>query len=241
VRLALPEMEPPTAQPIFTLLLASTRWAVHSFFDGLRARGLPTLVVVPIDTVDISDLLEEATVAVVDVAPDVTAALSLCRDLRRRRPSLPIVALLCCPGAVSPRQLHELLREGTSLLDLQASAHEAVRALRDIAGGSSVLHLHLHRGQRELVRDVLAGRAATAQTRVAVLELVARGFRDHEIGAKLHLSPHTVKHHVDALRAEIGARNRIELAAWAGRNGFYSADGATEPTVPVQLAPVPKA
>ena len=64
---------------------------------------------------------------------------------------------------------------------------------------------------------------------------------DHEIGASLHLSPHTVKHHVDTLRAEVGARNRIELAAWAGKNGFYELPEPAKHTVPVTLAPVPEA
>ena len=50
---------------------------------------------------------------------------------------------------------------------------------------------------------------------------MAAGLPDHEIGRRLHLSPHTVKHHIEQLRGELGARNRIELAAWAGRHGFY--------------------
>jgi DNA-binding NarL/FixJ family response regulator len=54
-----------------------------------------------------------------------------------------------------------------------------------------------------------------------LLELVAYGRSDREIGALLHLSPHTVKHRIERLRDALGARNRIELAAWAGRHGFY--------------------
>jgi len=142
---------------------------------------------------------------------------------------------------VNPRQLHELLREGTNLIDLQASPEEVVRSLRSLARGSSVLHLHLRPGQRALVKDVLSGRMTTTETRTQILQLLSRGLPDHEIGARMHLSPHTVKHHVDALRAEVGARNRIELAAWAGGNGFYDLDGAPERAVPVELRPVSKA
>jgi DNA-binding NarL/FixJ family response regulator len=35
-----------------------------------------------------------------------------------------------------------------------------------------------------------------------------------------------VKHHVDQLRRDVGVRNRTELAAWAGRNGFYVGEPA---------------
>ncbi len=62
---------------------------------------------------------------------------------------------------------------------------------------------------------------ARAARREALLELVARGFTDSEIGRTLHLSPHTVKHQLESRAPPSGARNRTELAAWAGRHGFY--------------------
>src|SRR5438552_856135 len=88
----------------------------------------------------------------------------------------------------------------------------------------------------EVVRPDLAGGDLEGADVVAVdvaLELVARGLSDREIGAVLHLSPHTIKHHVEHLRAEVGARNRTELAAWAGRHGFYRPEA--DDLVPVQL------
>jgi len=233
-------MEPPSIQPPFTLLLASTRWAVRAFFSGLREHGLPEIVVEPIpeaiDELD-SDVLAGATAAAIDLAPNPSGGISLCRALRVRQPSLPIVSLLCCPEAVNPWHLRELLHDGASVLDLQATPDEAVRALESIARGSSVLHLHLRRGQRALLRDILSGRETTIATKIGVLELVSLGLPDHQIGARLHLSPHTVKHHIEALRDEVGARNRIELAAWAGQNGFYAPDSAhMHDSVPLQVA-----
>jgi hypothetical protein len=44
-----------------------------------------------------------------------------------------------------------------------------------------------------------------------------------------------VKHHLDRLRSLHGLRNRIELAAWAGRHGFYSPEGRGVESVPVQV------
>jgi DNA-binding NarL/FixJ family response regulator len=237
-------MEPPSNPPSFTLLLASTRWGVHAFFAGLRAHGLPEIAVEPIpDPLDdlSDDALAGAAAAAIDLAPNPLAGIETCRSLRERRPTLPIVALLCCPEAVNPWHLRELVRDGASVLDLQATPEEAVRALESMARGSSVLHLHLRRGQRALLRDILSGREATTATKIRVLELVSFGLPDHEIGARLHLSPHTVKHHIEALRDEIGARNRIELAAWAGQNGFYEPGSADAPdSVPVKVARSPQ-
>jgi DNA-binding NarL/FixJ family response regulator len=39
---------------------------------------------------------------------------------------------------------------------------------------------------------------------------------DHEIGGEMFLSHHTVKHRIERLRHRANARNRIQLAAWAG-------------------------
>ncbi|MBI2938956.1 MAG: helix-turn-helix transcriptional regulator, partial [Chloroflexi bacterium] len=64
-------------------------------------------------------------------------------------------------------------------------------------------------------------RLPTTEADVRLLELVARGLSDEEIGPKLGLSPHTVKRHLEGLRQAVNARNRTELAAWAGQYGCY--------------------
>ncbi|MCF6379773.1 response regulator transcription factor [Nocardioides KLBMP 9356] len=48
-----------------------------------------------------------------------------------------------------------------------------------------------------------------------VLVLLARGRTNHEIAAELHISLSTVKTHIGALMAKLGARNRVEVAMWA--------------------------
>ena len=70
---------------------------------------------------------------------------------------------------------------------------------------------------------VFAGRPERRELQLQLLELVALGLPDHEIGRRLHLSPHTVKHQIEDLRTALRVRNRTELAAWAGKNGFYAA------------------
>lgn len=52
-----------------------------------------------------------------------------------------------------------------------------------------------------------------------VLQRVARGATNAEIGEGLYLSLSTVKTHVAALMDKLGARNRVELAVWAWESG----------------------
>ena len=55
-----------------------------------------------------------------------------------------------------------------------------------------------------------------------VVRAAARGLTNTEIGAELYLSLSTVKTHLAAIQAKVGARNRVEVAAWAWRTGMMS-------------------
>ncbi|HEV7646621.1 MAG TPA: response regulator transcription factor [Actinophytocola sp.] len=57
---------------------------------------------------------------------------------------------------------------------------------------------------------------------VDVVKAAARGLTNTEIGAELYLSLSTVKTHLAAVQAKIGARNRVEVAAWAWRTGLMN-------------------
>ncbi len=48
-----------------------------------------------------------------------------------------------------------------------------------------------------------------------VLATVARGLGNTEIAEELHISLSTVKTHIGAIMAKVGARNRVEVAIWA--------------------------
>ena len=52
---------------------------------------------------------------------------------------------------------------------------------------------------------------------------LARGRTNAEIGAELHISLSTVKTHLASLQAKLGARNRVECAAWAWQTGRVDA------------------
>jgi DNA-binding NarL/FixJ family response regulator len=204
---------------LFRLLLASSRWSVHAYFAGLGACGLPGLVVAPVpENLDV----QEADAVAVDTGLDAPKAIALAQALREQ---VPVVAVLCCPQSVTPWQLQELVRVGASVLDLAAPPEEAVRVLESVSRGGSVFHVHLRREHRAFLHEIIVGGDDGGEEKARLLGLLALGLPDHEIGRRLHLSRHTVKHRLEGLRNEVGVRNRIELAAWAGRHGFYAEVG----------------
>ncbi|MDB1086081.1 response regulator transcription factor [Streptomyces sp. ACA25] len=56
-----------------------------------------------------------------------------------------------------------------------------------------------------------------------VVRRVALGATSNEIAADLHLAPSTVKSHLARVQKKLGARNRVEVAAWAWRRGLMTA------------------
>lgn len=53
-----------------------------------------------------------------------------------------------------------------------------------------------------------------------VVRATARGLTNSEIGQELYMSLSTVKTHLAGAQGKIGARNRVEAAAWAWRSGL---------------------
>ena len=65
--------------------------------------------------------------------------------------------------------------------------------------------------------------AALTPRELQVLELVAEGLTNSEIGRRLFISPKTASVHVSAILAKVGAANRAEAAA------IFAASSPTAP------------
>jgi len=96
--------------------------------------------------------------------------------------------------------------------------HEFTR-LADSAGGQA-------RGPGPA--DDPAARALTPRER-EVLTLIAQGLSYKEVGARLFLSPRTVKYHMAEIMARLHLQHRAQVLAYAGRLGLDS-----EPPKPSQ-------
>ncbi|MFC3575872.1 response regulator [Streptomyces yaanensis] len=102
---------------------------------------------------------------------------------------------------------------------------EAVRAAaRGDALVSPQITLRLLRHFSHGQRRAQASRPAEQLTEREreVVRAIARGLTNPEIAAELFIAPSTVKTHVTSVQAKLGARNRVEVAAWAFRTGLVS-------------------
>ncbi|MEU1071634.1 MULTISPECIES: response regulator transcription factor [unclassified Streptomyces] len=123
--------------------------------------------------------------------------------------------------------VYEALRAGADgFLLKRARPAEIVHAVRLVAEGESLLFpaavraLAAEYGNREAKKAL--DKAALTEREAAVLRLMARGLNNAEIAAKLIVGTETVKTHVSAVLAKLGARDRTQAVIAAYESGFVA-------------------
>ncbi|WP_030767984.1 MULTISPECIES: response regulator [unclassified Streptomyces] len=123
--------------------------------------------------------------------------------------------------------VYQALRAGADgFLLKRARPSEIVHAVRLVAEGETLLFpaavraLAAEYGNRQ-ARKVLE-RAALTEREEAVLRLMARGLTNVEIATELIIGTETVKSHVSAILAKLGARDRTQAVITAYESGFVS-------------------
>ncbi|MFE2415417.1 response regulator [Streptomyces hokutonensis] len=127
--------------------------------------------------------------------------------------------------------VYEALRAGADgFLLKRARPAEIVHAVRLVAEGESLL---FPASVRQLAAEYgdgggnRAARAALERARLTereaeVLRLMARGLSNAEIAARLVVGTETVKSHVSAVLAKLGARDRTQAVIAAYESGFVA-------------------
>jgi len=199
------------------------RPSLGAFFTALDGRKSTAVSTTAIDfsataVAQAGRAIDEASVALVDASIDPSEALDVCRQLLTRRVDLRIGIIYCCPHAATAQSVRPFLEMGiNSFLDLQLSADQTLIALRGIARGESVVHVQFSEDSSKALFNGGSRGEELSTEDLALLHLVALGSTDHEIGLQMCLSHHTIKHRIERLRRRVDARNRIQLAAYAGR------------------------
>ncbi|MCQ8768200.1 response regulator transcription factor [Streptomyces telluris] len=123
--------------------------------------------------------------------------------------------------------VYDALRAGADgFLLKRAAPAEIVHAVRTVAAGDSLLfppvlrNIAADRGN-ERARAAMEKAALTARE-AEVLRQMARGLSNAEIAATLLLGSETVKTHVSAVLAKLGARDRTQAVIAAYESGFVT-------------------
>jgi DNA-binding NarL/FixJ family response regulator len=127
----------------------------------------------------------------------------------------PVVAL-----AASEAQAAEALRAGARAVLFRGASPDALAAAAVAAArGLSALDAALAREWLRLPEPALRSEGLTERER-EVLSLLAEGLPNKTIAARLGISEHTAKFHVNAILAKLGAESRAAAIVKAARLGL---------------------
>jgi DNA-binding NarL/FixJ family response regulator len=162
-------------------------------------------------------------VVVIDISMPGMNGLVATRALKRLQPGAAIVTLT---RHSDDAYLQELLRAGVSAYVLKQSAPtELLQAIRAVAAGGQYL-------DSTLTARVTAGflgregknankpGAAPSERESAVLRLIASGYSNKEIGARLALSVKTVEAHKANAMRKLNLNGRIDIVKYAVLQGW---------------------
>jgi DNA-binding NarL/FixJ family response regulator len=169
-------------------------------------------------------------VAVLDVQLEEGTGIEVAREIRSRHPETRCLMLT---SFADDEALFDSIMAGASGYVLkQVRGNELIDGIRRVAGGQSLLDPamtarvldRLRDGQQQDERIA----TLTAQER-RILDLLAEGLTNRQIGERLHLAEKTVKNYVSNVLMKLGMQRRTEAAVYAARQAdrVARAKGAT--------------
>jgi two-component system response regulator DevR len=157
-------------------------------------------------------------IAVLDARLPDGSGIDVCRDIRSNQPSIRCLILTSYDdndavfAAVMAGASGYLLKEvrGTSL----------VEAIRQVAAGRSLLDPSVTERLLDKLRQPAAvdqRLAALTEREKEILDLIADGLTNRQIGERLFLAEKTVKNYVSGLLAKLGMQRRTQAAVYGSQ------------------------
>lgn len=164
---------------------------------------------------------QKPDLVVMDVRMPKMSGIEACREIRSASPETNVLILT---SYGDERAVMAAILAGASGFILkEVNTADLIAAMRTVAAGGKMLDAissaavidQIRRGNVVSEEDRLA--QALSEREQKILELIADGFTNREIGEQLYLSERTVKHHVSDILGKLGLTRRVEAAAFAIR------------------------
>jgi DNA-binding CsgD family transcriptional regulator len=164
--------------------------------------------------------------------PWITGAALRCQGLAEDDPGVLQAAVDACARGPRPLQLAltcedagaAVARQGNQeragqLLDQAVTIYERLDAARDLARAEAALRqMGIRRGRHVTHRRAQSGWQSLTPSERAVVDLVAEGLSNPQIGQRLYVSRRTVQTHLGHVFAKLHLTSRTQLAVEAARH-----------------------
>lgn len=155
----------------------------------------------------------EADVLLTDLRMPDMSGVALLAELAKIRPETRTAVL---SNYHSDEDVFSAVKAGAKAYILKtATMEEILEAIRTVHAGSRWIPAHV---AKQLADRVSRAQLSTRETQI--LQLVARGMRNREIGEKLFISENTVRNHILNLLQKLGTTHRTEAVALAIQQGL---------------------
>jgi two-component system response regulator DevR len=158
---------------------------------------------------------------VMDIRLTDGSGIEATREIRARLPDTQV--LMLTTYADEEALFASIMGGAAGYVLKQIKGSDLVRAIRDVGSGESLLDpamtagvLDRLRKGKHLLMDERLARLSAQEERI--LNLVASGKTNHEIGNELHLAEKTVKNYVSSILSKLDVARRAEAAAYLVRH-----------------------
>jgi DNA-binding NarL/FixJ family response regulator len=167
-------------------------------------------------------------VVLIDLGLRSQNSLEVVKSVKEKSVEIKIIVMDLLPVE---NDILEFVRAGASGFILKnAMVNEFLKTIRTVASGEKVLPPHMTDSLfSQIVERAVNGSehvdfkyaVRMTQREKQVIELIADGMTNKEIGQILHLSPYTVKSHVHNILEKMALHTRVQIAKFAHTNKEY--------------------
>ena len=147
--------------------------------------------------------------------------IEVCRQICAQYPDTAVIGLTTFEDENIASQLIQAGAKGYVLKDVEG--FQLRQILRTVVSGESVIDPKIVERltyQAPELKNRTRDKGDLTNQQLTILRLIGQGFSNKEIANQMQLSEYTIKSYIQDLLSKIGARNRVEAAMIASREGW---------------------
>ena len=164
---------------------------------------------------------EQPDLVVLDVRMPKLGGIEACREIRSALPQTYVLMLTSYSDEAAV--MSAILAGASGFMLKEVNTADLIDAMRTVAAGGKTLD---PASSATVIEQIRRGNVVSEEDRLAqsltereqkILDLIADGQTNREIGEQLYLSERTVKHHVSDILGKLGLTRRVEASTFAIR------------------------